>query len=345
VIRFSVMYNSKNILHIVLTKDAAKTIIVLLVSGALLFYTIQSSGIQWHNLKLDTSKWTLLLGAMIVFLLSVWLQSIRIRIPWQLYFRNKSPDTLNGLMIGNFYNGILPGNAGELIRARHFSKKNNTSFIKALASLIVEKYIDSSNFILYAVLVLVFFQDTQIQQQKILGFVAFVAVVFLFYLFIILNKKTERSMLGFLINYFAAGKFLYKLHYNAKLFLLSLNSQRIFKFLLLGHIMFSLNVLQYYLVMHVAGLPAELLSLKMAFLVAVAMIIIYIVPSAPGSTGVVHFGIYAAMFWIALKSGIPETPQLKQTLAAYSFYLHFSYFIPEIFAGALITFKERKWIV
>jgi uncharacterized protein (TIRG00374 family) len=322
-----------------------KTVAVFIISGVLFYYTIQNSGLQWSNLLLNKIQWFWLSTSMIVFLFTVWVQSVRIRVPWKSYFKKSAPDTFNGLMIGHFYNGLLPGNAGEALRAWHFSRKNKISFIRALASQGVEKYVDASNFILYTLILLFLVRDTTLH-FRVAGLVC-VAVtgVFLLYLLIIFSKKTDRVLLGFLINFFATGKMLYKLHYHIKSFLMVLSSRQIISYLLLGYFMFALNVLQYYIIFLVADVPPELATVSNGFLVAVAMVIVYIIPSAPGNTGVIHYGVYSMLLLLAKEKGMTESPELTQSLAAYTIYLHLSYFIPEVFAGAFTVIKERKWIV
>lgn len=278
---------------------------------------------------------------MLVFLLSVWLQAQRIKISWQVYFQTKKPDTLNGIMIGNFYNALLPGNLGELIRARHFSKKNQTTYLKALASQVVEKYIDAFNFVIYVALLL----SCGINSWSLVFAGIIVLAISLLYVVIIFNRKVEHFLLSKALRFLIAGRWILKLHITVKTFLRLLSAKQLFNYLLLGYFMFLLNVLQYFLVMQVVNLPDELNSMLFAFLVAVSMIIVLIIPSAPGNVGVVHLGVYSTLLWAATRLGLDINDSLKQSLAAYTIYLHLSYFIPEIVVGFFVLLKERKWII
>lgn len=319
-----------------------KVWLVVSLSGVLLAYTIIESGIEWGSLKMTPSQLFFLIAAMLVLLISIWVQSLRVAIPWHIYFKSKNPETLSSLLIGSFYNDILPGNLGEIMRARHFSNKNNTSFIRSLASQFVEKYIDALNFIIYAAFFCFLYKDSTLSLNNLIALVVIITVIFVLYLAIITSKKMERFALSGLFHFFSPGRFLYKLHYNIKLFLLSLTCKKMLNYLLFGYFMFALNIVQYYLVMYSVNLPKALVSLKIAFGLAVAMIVVYIIPSAPGKTGVVHFSIYTVMYWFAISLGLPETLAVKQSLATYAIYVHLSYFVPEVIVGALVVLNERK---
>lgn len=331
--------------HIASNDSAYKQIFLFSISFALLFFTIKNSHLQWNNLLLNARQWLFLFLSMLVLLLSVWLQSERLRVSWRVYFEKSKPDTFNGLLLGNFYNALLPGNLGELIRARHFSKKNNVSFLKALASQVVEKYIDLFNFVIYTTLIVLLFQKIlkQIWVLKLIG--AGVLVVALFYLFLIKNKKAERFFMRYTIRFLIAGKWLFKLHLLVKNFLFQMKAGQWLWYIILGFCMFFLNVLQYYLVMEVVSLPADIKTFKIAFLIACSMILVLAVPSAPGNLGVAHLGIYSTLLWAANGLGLGVNENVKQSLGAYAIYLHLSYFIPEIIIGFIVLLKERKWII
>lgn len=322
-----------------------RSMLFTLLSIIPLWLTIQNSGLQWSHLQLSIEQWAYFVLSVIVLLLTVWLQSIRVKIPWENQVDTKNFDTLNGLFLGSFYNCILPGNLGEGIRAWHLSRKNKVSFVNALASLGVEKYIDALNFILYTIILVALFSHLNIRFNIIILFSCLVTIIFVFYLLIITQRRMEKIMYRILRQFMKAGRWFYKLHYYIKGFLVNLTKQQLARYLILGYIMFALNALQYFLVMKATGVPSPLASLSSAFLVAVAMVLVYITPSAPGNVGVVHYGIYSLLLSTANAYGIATNEALLQSLALYTVYLQFSYFLPEVVVGLLVVIKEKRWLL
>lgn len=321
-----------------------REIIVTIISVILLLVTVQKSGLKWSHLQISMEQWGYFILSMLVLLLTIWVQSIRVKIPWRNWFQHNEVDTFNGLMIGNFYNCLLPGNLGEGMRAWHLSKKNKVSFIRALASLGVEKYIDALNFVLYTCILYTLFVGIRIDLVTMMMLSGVVILIFLFYILIITNRRVEKLFMGKIVVKLPTGKWLYKLHFHIKSFLLRLTKKQIVAYLLLGYIIFALNVAQYFLVMKVADIPPVLVNFKVAFLVAVAMVVVFIIPSAPGNVGVIHYGIYSLLITTAGAYGIPIEASLLQALALYTVYLHLSYFLPEVIVGGLVLIKEKKWL-
>lgn len=242
-----------------------REIIVTIISVILLLVTVQKSGLKWSHLQISMEQWGYFILSMLVLLLTIWVQSIRVKIPWRNWFQHNEVDTFNGLMIGNFYNCLLPGNLGEGMRAWHLSKKNKVSFIRALASLGVEKYIDALNFVLYTCILYTLFVGIRIDLVTMMMLSGVVILIFLFYILIITNRRVEKLFMGKIVVKLPTGKWLYKLHFHIKSFLLRLTKKQIVAYLLLGYIIFALNVAQYFLVMKVADIPPVLVNFKVAF--------------------------------------------------------------------------------
>ena len=101
-------------------------------------------------------------------------------------------------------------------------------------------------------------------------------------------------------------------------------------------------MVHYYWVLRASGTAAELNNFSTLYLISLVMIVVSILPSAPSSAGVVHYGIYASLLLAASMNQLSLTPALKQNFALVSIYLHLSYFIPEIILGVFYLWKERK---
>ena len=119
-----------------------KTFLGIGISLFLLFLLIKKSQVEFSSaIKAITSLKTLLYFGLscLSFLLMTLIHAYRTQIifidentTW------KSTKALKSLILGNFYNCLLPGNLGEGIRAYHFSKENRISFNKTLAVFFVD---------------------------------------------------------------------------------------------------------------------------------------------------------------------------------------------------------------
>ncbi len=324
-----------------------KNILVIVLSIALLWFTIKNSGIRWKDLILTYEQYAIIFLAICLFIVSIVVQSLKAKLIWQPSIQNnRNFDTLNGIILGNFYNCILPGNLGEGVRIWHLSKKNHMSVVKSVASVIVEKYIDAYAFVAYIVFIYIYNPAFyNYHTSYLLGLAAIILAIITLYLLYIKIKTLERLGLYILLKFKGAGKWLYKLHIYTKSFLIKFTPANLMRFIVLAALMFVLNIAQYYLVMKATGISAPVFSLFSAMIISTLMVIIYLIPSAPGNVGVVHFGIYNALIVIANMYGATTTPEDLQKYAAFSVYLHLSYFLPEVLLGLAVLLKENKWLV
>jgi hypothetical protein len=115
------------------------------------------------------------------------------------------------------------------------------------------------------------------------------------------------------------------------------------KYVTIGYGMFLLNAIQYIIIMKAVGLPAELITFGNGYYVALCMVIIMFIPSAPGNTGVMHYGLYAVMLFLA-QHQIPyaENPVLLKQYALFAIFVHLSCITPEIITGAIYLWVERR---
>lgn len=310
-------------------------------SFVLLYYTIQKSGVRWHHLRLSFIQWFYFLLAMLMVVVAIWLQSVRVIIPWEKHFHPRKPDSINGLYLCFLYNCMLPGNLGEGIRAWHFSKKNGTSFSQSLAAIALEKYIDAFNFLGYSVLLAMMFWDFEIYRFLFLPTSLLVAGIFLLYILIIKNPRVEKFCLNWLTYFGQSGKWLWNLHVHIKELLLGMNKKQLARYALLGFFIFALNIIQYFFILKVALVPEGLLTWSVAFMVSVSMVFVFLIPSAPGNTGVVHYGIFSLLTSLAAYKGISLNSTQNASLAVYTIYLHLSYILPEVVIGSWVLIKEK----
>jgi hypothetical protein len=113
-------------------------------------------------------------------------------------------------------------------------------------------------------------------------------------------------------------------------------------YFLLCAVFFFLNILQFLLLMKVAGVAEPVAGLYSSFLIAMSIMIIAIIPSAPSNIGVMHYGIYATLILAANQYGLSSDGPSLKSYALFAIYLHLSYVIPEVVLGIIFVVKERR---
>ncbi|MCS6933603.1 MAG: flippase-like domain-containing protein [Chitinophagales bacterium] len=319
-----------------------KAAIFTLASIVLLIYTISDSNLRWSDLRIGKTEAILFFTTVLLLILVICLQAKRFIIPTEGLKVVKTTDSIKSLLLGLLYNSLLPGNIGELIRAWHFSKKNKISYKHGLSLVGLEKYIDALNYILYAAILGLIFGSLAVYRRLFMPVTIIVLFIFILYLLIIHHRQTERIMLRFLSLFENKGMWLFSLHEQLKLYLKSMTLDQYLRYFVIGLIIFIINILQYYLLLQMTSLPAAMRSWDVAYMVSVSMIIVFLIPAAPGSAGVVHGGIYYVLLQIASFKSLPVNVELTSEAAAYTIYLHLSYFIPQVTAGVIVLFKERN---
>ncbi|MCS6819085.1 MAG: flippase-like domain-containing protein [Chitinophagales bacterium] len=319
-----------------------KAAIFTLASIALLIYTISDSKLRLSDLKLNKYDIFLFLTTVFLLLLVIYLQSKRFIIPTEGLEKIRITDSAKSLLLALLYNSLLPGNLGEIIRAWYIGKKNNISFKNGLALVGLEKYIDALNYILYALILGALFGSLAVYKGIFIPVTIIVLIVFIMYLLIIYHSGVERLLFRILSEFGNKGHWLFSLHEKLNFYLKAMSYHQYIRYFIIGFIIFGINILQYYLLLQMTSLPMAMRGWDVAFMISVSMIIVFLIPAAPGSAGVVHGGIYYVLLEIASHKSLPISSELTSQAAAYTVYLHLSYFLPQVIVGTIVLIKERN---
>ncbi len=325
--------------------DNVRTVAGFLISAFFLWLTFRAIDFSGFKIIPHTQSLLFLFAAMLVLLFSVWLQSLRMKLFW-----SKPPpssptvSTLPSLILGNLYNSIIPGNLGEAIKAWHLSRKNNLPFGNTIAALITEKWLDAHLFLFLSVL---YFLYQPFQPHFIHYSVATVAFMVLglsvVYSLMKKIKWVEKKIWSIALLYKKIGIPLFRTYLQVGYFQKHLRQQKtLLRFVLIGIGVFTLNVLQYYLLFKAVALHLPIANVSSAYLISLSMVVIIAIPSAPGNIGVLHYGVYASLLFAAHNLGIAPNTALLQTFVLYTIYLHCSCFIPEVIIGLVVLLKERN---
>jgi uncharacterized protein (TIRG00374 family) len=320
--------------------QALRTFIGIGVSVFLLWLLLKQSNTTWQSLTLSGTGLLYMLAAMAVFIATVYLQSKRVKLLW---LPNKNVDTYASLLCGNFYNCVLPGNLGEAVRVMHMSRKNRLPVLRSLASQIVEKYVDAVSFSVLVFIWIVIHGVNTIIDRVFIGVSIVCAAAFLFSILLFI----KRGIVKWIIKWLPGSGGLFKIWLHFKNFLVcAANNKTLINYVLAGFVFFGLNMLQYYLVMRAVGLTPPVSFFWSNYYLALAMVIIMFLPSAPGNLGIAHYGIYFCLITLntGIETGIEHSPQLLQQYAQFAIYHHLSFFVPELLLGFVWILKERKYL-
>lgn len=317
------------------------------ISGVLLWLTFYNSGLHLNDIQLKEEQWYYFSAAIAVFVFSLWLYSLRAKLVWMSPTKKSSElSTYSSLILGNFYNSILPGNLGEGVRAFHFARKNKVTFIRSLAAILTEKWLDAQ---VFAVLVVVLFIIKPFTPHYISYTLVYTSLVVLLltiiHVFFQRNRELEKWVWHLMLLLKKPGLFLFKAYSNSNSHLRNMRQQGhpwvyvgVFAFI------FFLNVMQFYFLLKAAGVSEPVGGMYSAFMIGLSMMIIAFIPSAPGSIGVLHYGLYSVLLFAASLYHIVPDAKALQSYALFGIYTHLSYFIPEIILGTVFMVKERAVI-
>ena len=325
-----------------------RSFLVCAISGALLWLTFYSSGLHIANIRLTGNQWNYFVGAVITFVIATWVQSIRANLLWTDDLKGgRKKDTYPSILIGNFYNSILPGNLGDGVRSWHFSKKQRTPFTASVAAVLTEKWIDAQVFVLVNMVMysLVLFANPYIF-LAVCYTSLFILVTLVVYVLMLKFRPLEKAVWLFLLRFKRPGRFLFRVYKHVSWQLLSLaRSGLMFYYFLLCLLILALNMLQFFLLFNAAGISGPLVAVSTAYYCAIGMMLIAIIPAAPGNVGVLHYGIYSVLVLCAQKFGIQAGSAELQSYALFSVYLHLSYVIPDVIMGSVMVVKERRFLI
>jgi uncharacterized protein (TIRG00374 family) len=284
-----------------------RTVTGFILSGILLWLTFHKSGLELQNLRLNNRGLLFFVAAITSLILAVWIQSIRAKLFW-IDHKRKINDikTFDSLVIGNFYNCVLPGNLGEGMRAWHFCKKNSVTFFSSFAAVFTEKWIDAQLFFIVTAILFILkpFRDYYI--SYIILYTAIISFCLsMVYIAMRKNRHVEKLFCSAALFFKKPGRILFQLYWYITQFIINLEKGGlVIQYFILCMMVFILNVFQFLFLLKCAGIAAPICSIYTAYLTSICMIIIVFIPAAPSNIGVIHYGVYSLLLLAAMQYGI-----------------------------------------
>jgi|GEM_PF-3109166 len=268
-------------------------------------------------------------------------QSLRWQSLLQTLGKYSLAQTLPSVILGHFYNTILPSRLGELIRPAHFSNKHGLPFMTVLGSCVIERVFDGMLVVLLLLFSLVVLQVDNINLHALIP--AGISIYIIALLGILLIVKTQ--WIDQILQRFAPNKVSQYaqtwLQDIRKGFGLIKHWRHGFLVCLWSMTPLFLNILSNYYLLLSFPIPSALQSLSAACLISAAISLAYTIPSAPSSIGVFHYAIILALEAIAHKTATPISPIIESQFVLMSFVIYAASLIPDLLLGAIVAFRER----
>jgi hypothetical protein len=105
--------------------------------------------------------------------------------------------------------------------------------------------------------------------------------------------------------------------------------------------LYLVGILCFYLDLRASRLENIFADFSICISFPIFFLILHLIPSAPSSAGVLHFGIFKALVIIAKSKGIIITAALENQILFSAAVFHFSLFFPETAVGLYYMLRER----
>ncbi len=308
-----------------------KALIGILISLGLVVWLIFA--VNWQEVLGHLSKihYWLLIPYTFVILLQFALRAYR----WQFLVPDRNSMgfklSLDGIMIGNFINYILPLRAGEIARPFFLSRFSKNSFPANFAALIIERFFDLS-------IVLVLFYYSLSGLNQIPEWVTKGATVLLFLalgilLFIItacFSRNYTEKIIVIICKYlprFAVKPIANLLNGILEGTTVIKSKKNLFIVIMLSVAVWLVTIWGYYALLLIFEIPA---SFSDALVITVVIALAVAAPSAPGFIGVLQTGCIVGFALVGL----------DQDLAmAYALITHFHMYLVIIIYGMIILYQ------
>lgn len=327
------------------SKDRITKIIAVLgifLSAFFFILTIKNSGLSFNELKLNTQHILGICISIASYSFVNYIQSYKAKLFW-----DKRPlHTYASVLIGKFYNSILPNQTGEFIRAWHFHNKNIIKFSDVISTMFLEKYIDA---ILSTVAIALFIIVTPPLHNSISAYIFTVLTIIIIASILFIIALYNGILIKFLIKKLSPfkswSKYLYRfylyLRYHVKRLI---STKKILKLSFLSYLMLLGSMVQSMALLWATEICDYSHYILLSLFIAYMISIIAIIPSAPSGIGVLHYGIFLSLHAYFLSNDLNIQDDTLQRFALFAIFFHLSQLIPDLIIGAFVTLKEWKYI-
>ncbi len=314
-----------------------KILVSILFSGFFLFLAFKNIDLGSFWISLQSTSWFLIFFASAMAIVSMWLRAWR----WQKILKPLKPIPLNTVfnftMIGFMGNNVLPAHAGDFGKPYLLGIKENFDGTAALATVLIERLLDSVGMIII-LLSVVFFAPLPAWLKFALVAAGSIMLLLIFLLITLAsrNSKLRESLLNLTAK--LPRKFRTKAKEKVSIFLTGLNifknRQNLLPLVGISILTWAHMAFTFFIIMINYPLTIDIGAFDLMVAAVVTMVILafaIILPSAPGYVGITQLAfIFSLAFY-----GISEADAV-----GISIIFHLTQYIPITAGGILILLKE-----
>lgn len=272
----------------------------------------------------------LFLGLMLI---SYTLEHVTRTLRWQYLLPDKKfrfKDSYCGIVLGFFFNNILPARAGEFYRAYYLSKKNIANSGEAFGSIVIERFLDGIMLITLIFISLNRFSSHELLRKAQTACTSFYSLVLIALLFLIFKRNWFVKAAQWCFSFLPA-KISSFLDNMLNKFIDGISTIKkpvtFFKVLIISIIAWITSILTLWLCLKAFGFEENVIT---ASFMLTVLTISSMVPASPGQIGVYEFFAIFLMKDVLGYSG--------EQGAAFAFVIHGFQYIYVLIAGAVILF-------
>lgn len=313
------------------------------LSAFFLWLTLRNFSFDWRATSWNTSMLFFISVSVLLTVAPTYFNALRFKLFFRKDFKSKNIRPFTSFYIGHFYNAVLPGNIGEVVKIYHLSRKYNINHKDVLSFWVCEKFMDALLLPLMFVWAMFALDDIYIRLTgSVLSLLVFVAIFYA----IIGHRYKWVAILPF--RFIPIGKlrrYLYSLYirFDASISYFW-KSRLFFLFMVVSFSFYILVMLLNYTTMRAVDLPVQFLSFEALALIGGITIITHFIPSAPSSVGVLHYGIYMSLVLLAKHYGIAIDTELNNKFVLASIFFHLIFLVSDVSVGSYFVIAERKWL-
>jgi uncharacterized protein (TIRG00374 family) len=308
----------------------------------LVLLAVKFSAAGWASafVSLQQVDILLFLTGILLMIFSAWLQAVRWRLillPLGIF---TSLEIFRSVVIGHWFNLLLPLRLGEIARPYHFSRTHRLNFTTILASTIIERLLDLIAVLTLAWICILIFSITNAFYYALTGSAIYILILSLIIFFV-----RRRDKLHDIINCVPVKKLKdWGLRYESDFFsglALVNNFNRIITVALATLPIWIVNILAYWILIKSCRLPNPISTLGAGLSVTLASAVGHAIPSTGTGLGVINYGVVLALTEFArsvsFNFSLAEVSILRASIVVY-----IAAIIPDLFIGGYFYWRDRN---
>ncbi len=312
----------------------------VLVSILFIYLTVREIDTEQIIPVIESYNLPVLGLAVVMILTGFYLQALRWEITIKGMMYRKRIRTFDAILIGNFYNSVLPLKMGEIIRLMYLSARHKISFSQAAITYFLDRIFDVLMILVSASILPVLIKD-QNYFNWYLFIIPVVVLIVLFQLWKVLFIK--KNILKIIVLPRKIKLQVLRLFIQVRMLRFCFSDKKIlFGIVTYSFLLFFFHVVYFYLLLAASGLPPEFCNFRVAFFISLSAILVLIIPAGPSGIGVANYGVLQVFILYSEINNIEIVPVLKNDFIVFSFVYVITGFVADMLAGGLFFLLQKE---